>query len=76
MGGQEEAAQVASRGRERGAAPGAVQGRGCGRANVAALASAPVRQPQVQLDLANLVVALQQRLEAQEMVMKELRAKL
>ena len=60
------------RGRGRGAVPRAARGRGRERANAANPPPAPVEQPQVQpqahvqLDLANLVVALQQRLEAQE----------
>ena len=72
----DEAAQDAAReeevvpegvwGRGRGATPRATRGRGCRRANNAALNLAPVGQPQDQQDLVALVVALQQRLEAQE----------
>ena len=70
------------RGRGRGAVPRAARGRGRGRANAANPPPAPVEQPQVQpqahvqLDLANLVVALQQRLEAQEGVIQNLRIEL
>ena len=74
--GQGVAAPVAGRGRGRGAAPRGGRGRGRGRANAAAPIPEPVGQPQAQPDLANLVVALQQRLEAQEVVMQELRAEL
>ena len=74
--GQGVAAPVAGRGRGRGAAPRGGRGRGRGRANAATRVPEPVRQPQAQLDLASLVVALQQRLEAQEVVMQELKAEL
>ena len=53
-------------GRGRGAAPRATRGRGRGRANVATPNLALFGQPQDQQDLVNLVVALQQRLVAQE----------
>ena len=70
------AALVAGCRRGRGGAPRGVRGRGHGRANAVAPIPELVDQPQAQLDLANLVVTLQQRLEAQEVVMHKLRAEL
>ena len=63
--------EAVTRGRGRGR--GAGRGRGRGRAAAQNPPPAPVGQPQAQPELTNLLAALQQRLEAQEGVIQELR---
>ena len=72
--GQENNMEAATQGRGRGRGTG--RGRGRGRTAAQNPPPAPVEQPQAQPELVNLLTALQQRLEAQEGVIQELRNEL